>query len=82
MAWLGIVIIIIFIYMDTQDHAIYPVWIHFIPTSLFLRREKPILVGAGIELLHKSLLKPLDHCSSGKVFYIRYSTCKGIKLLA
>ena len=39
MAWLGIVIII---YMDTQDHATYRVWIHFIPTSLYPRREKTI----------------------------------------
>ena len=28
--------------MDTQDHAIYHVWIHFIPTSLYPRREKTI----------------------------------------
>ena len=26
--------------MDTQDHAIYHVWIHFIPTTLYPRREK------------------------------------------
>ena len=32
--------IIVFIYIDTQDHAIYRVWIHFIPTSLYPRREK------------------------------------------
>ena len=31
-----------FFYMDTQDHAIYHVWIHFIPTSLYPRREKTI----------------------------------------
>ena len=31
-----------FIYMDTQDHAIYHVWIHFIPTCLYPRREKTI----------------------------------------
>ena len=30
-------------YMDTQDHAVYHVWIHFIPTSLYPRREKTIL---------------------------------------
>ena len=29
-----------YIYMDTQDHAIYRVWIQFIPTSLYPRREK------------------------------------------
>ena len=28
--------------MDTQDHAIYHVWIHFFPTSLYPRREKTI----------------------------------------
>ena len=31
-----------FIYMDSQDHAIYHVWIHFIPTALYPRREKII----------------------------------------
>ena len=31
-----------FIYMDSQDHAIDHVWIHFIPTSLYPRREKII----------------------------------------
>ena len=31
-----------FFYMDMQDHAIYHVWIHFIPTSLYPRREKTI----------------------------------------
>ena len=36
MAWLGI----IFIYMDMQDHSIYHVRIHFIPTSLYPRREE------------------------------------------
>ena len=39
MAWLGI---IIFIYMDTQEHTICRVWIHFIPTSLYPRREENI----------------------------------------
>ena len=29
-------------YMDTQEHAIYHVWFHFIPTSLYPRREKNI----------------------------------------
>ena len=29
-------------YNDMQDHAICHVWIHFIPTSLYLRRENPI----------------------------------------
>ena len=46
MAWLGI---IIFVYMDIQDHTICCVWIHFIPTSLNLRREEKHLVWAGIE---------------------------------
>ena len=40
MAWIGIIIILF--YMDTQDHAIYHVWIHFIPTSLYPRRRKNI----------------------------------------
>ena len=26
--------------MDTQEHAIHPVWIHLIPTSLYPRREE------------------------------------------
>ena len=39
MAWLGM---ITFIYMDTQDHTLYSVWIHFVPTSLYPRREKTI----------------------------------------
>ena len=30
------------LYMDPQDHAIYHVWIHFISTSLYPRREKTI----------------------------------------
>ena len=28
--------------MDTQDHAIYHVWMHFFPTTLYPRREKTI----------------------------------------
>ena len=44
MAWLGIIIIIIF-YMDTQEHAICHVWIHLFPTS-YARGEKPF----GLEL--------------------------------
>ena len=39
MAWLGNIIFIC-IYMDTQDHAIYCVWIHFILTFLYQEREK------------------------------------------
>ena len=45
MAWLEI----FFIYMDTQEHTISRVWIHFIPTSLYSRREEKHLVWAGIE---------------------------------
>ena len=29
-----------FIYMDMQDHTINRLWIHFVPTSLYLRRRK------------------------------------------
>ena len=29
-----------FFYMDTQYHAMYHVWILYIPTTLFPRREK------------------------------------------
>ena len=32
MAWIRIIRIIFYIYMVTQDHAIYHVWIHFSPT--------------------------------------------------
>ena len=39
MAWLRIIILI---YIDTQDQAIYHVWINFIPTSLYPRRRKNI----------------------------------------
>ena len=28
--------------MDMQEHAVYHVWIHFIPASFYLRREKTI----------------------------------------
>ena len=42
MAWLGIIIIY---YMDTQDLAIYHVWIHLFPTS-YIWDEKPF----GLEL--------------------------------
>ena len=31
-----------FYYMDTQDYAIYHIWIHFIPTSLYPGREKAL----------------------------------------
>ena len=41
---------IFFIYMDTQDHTIYCVWINFIAISLYPRREEKHLVLAGIEL--------------------------------
>ena len=41
MAWLGIN----YFYMDTQDHAIYHVWIQLFPTS-YARGEKPF----GLEL--------------------------------
>ena len=54
MAWLGLIIIIIF-YMDTQDHAIYHVWTHLFPTS-YARGEKPIgleLESTQVLLLHK-----------------------------
>ena len=43
MAWLGI---IFFIYMDTQDHAIYHIWIRFIFPSSYAQGEKPF----GLEL--------------------------------
>ena len=31
-----------YFYMDTQNHANYHVWIHFIPSSLSPRREKNV----------------------------------------
>ena len=36
-----------FFYMDTQDHVIYHAWIHFIPTSLYPRRERTIWYELG-----------------------------------
>ena len=32
-----------------QDHAIYCVWIYFVPTSLYSRREKKHLVRDGVK---------------------------------
>ena len=61
-----IVLLNFFFYMDTQDHAIYHVWIHFIPTTLYLRREMSCN-RTQVLLLHKRPLKPLDHGSSGIV---------------
>ena len=55
--------------MDTQDQAIYGVWIHFIPASLYPKREKTFGLSWNLTqvlLLHKQLLWPLDHGSSGK----------------
>ena len=43
------------IFMDTQDHAIYHVWIHLFPTS-YARGEKPFgleLESTQVLLLHK-----------------------------
>ena len=54
--------------MDTQDHALYHVWIHFIPTSLYSRREKTFDLSwyrTQVLLLHKQPLWPLGHSSSG-----------------
>ena len=48
--------IIIFSFRDTLDYAIYRVWIHFIPTSLFPRREKTFGLSwnrTQVLLLHK-----------------------------
>ena len=44
-----------FIYMDTQDHTNCCVWIYFIPTSLYQRREENHLIWNQIQvlLLHK-----------------------------
>ena len=38
-----------FTYMNMQNRAIGIVWIHFIPTTLFPRREEKHLVWAGIK---------------------------------
>ena len=43
-------------YMDMQDHAIYHVWIHFIPTSLYRGEKKPFGLSwnqTQVLLLHK-----------------------------
>ena len=54
--------------MDTQDQAIYCVWIHFIPTSLYSRREQTFSLSwnrTQVLLLYKQPLRPLDHGSFG-----------------
>ena len=59
--------IIILIYMDTQDYTIHCDWIHFIPTSLYLRREKTFGLSWNriqVLLLNKQPLRQLDHGSS------------------
>ena len=38
-----------FIYMETKEHTICHVWIHFIPASLYPRREEKHLFRARIE---------------------------------
>ena len=56
------------IHMDTQDHVIRHVWIHFIPTSLYPRRRKTFGLSwnrTQVLLLHMQPLWPLDHGSSG-----------------
>ena len=53
--------------MDTQDHAIFRVWIHFIPTSLYLWRGKTFGLSwnqTQVLLLHKQPLWPIEHGSS------------------
>ena len=77
MIWLGIILHCI--YMDMQDHSIYRVWIHFIPTSLYPRREKTFGLSWNLTqvlLLHKQPLWPLDHGSSGKIFSKQVGTMK------
>ena len=52
--------LLFFIYMDTQDHAIYRVWIHVNPTSVYPRREKTLGLSwnwTQVLLLHKQLLR-------------------------
>ena len=57
--------------MDTQDHTIYHVWIHFIPTSVYPRREKTI--WSELEL-NPGPLASLDHGSSGR-YLPSYAPC-------
>ena len=45
MAWLGIIIIIFYL----NGYTIYHVWIHFIPTSSYQRKEEKHLVCARIK---------------------------------
>ena len=62
--------------MDTQDHAIYHVWVHFIPTSFYQRGEKTFGLSwnwTQVFLLHKQPLWPLDHGSWGN-FALNYAT--------
>ena len=66
MAWLGMN----YFYMDTQDHAIYHVWIQLFHTS-YARGEKPF--GLELESNPSPLAsqatalttRPLDHATSG-----------------
>ena len=52
--------------MDTRDHAIYRVWIHCSPTSLYLRREeKPFGLSWNQTCFTSDCSNPLDHGSSG-----------------
>ena len=62
MAWLGI--IIIFIFMDTQDHTIYCVWIHFIPTT-YTRGEKKN-IWSELESNARPLASHVTDCSNHK----------------
>ena len=60
MAWLDAMArnyyIYLYFYLDTQDHAIYRVWIHFVPTPLYPRRRKTFGLSwnqTQVHLLHK-----------------------------
>ena len=72
MARLGI---LFFIYMDTQDHAIFHVWIHFF-VPLYIVGERRETFGLSwnltqVLLLQKGPLKPLDHSSWGPNCLVR-----------
>ena len=87
MVWLGIYFLFLSsIYMDTQDHTTYHVWIHLLlPTSYARGQKKNHLVWAGIEPRsfcltsdhsnHQTMVPRAKHCRLKK-FWRRGKKCK------
>ena len=67
---LGSTAIEFFFYMDTNDHAIYRVWIHlfFLPSMPEEKNHSDFSWNqTQVLLLHKRLLKPIEHAASAQV---------------